>query len=494
MDNAVLKIKNITKTFPGVKALNSVSFNVNKGEVHAFVGENGAGKSTLMKILYGNFKADSGAIIIEGKEVKITSPLDAQKYGISIIFQELNLIPTLSIAENIFLGRLDLFTENRKINWKKMNIEAKKALSKVGLDLNPKKLISDLSVAEKQMVEICKSLTFDLKVLLMDEPSSSLSQRELDILFSIIKQLKQQGITIIYISHRMEEIFEICDMVTVIRDGCIIGTQPIAQLTRDNIVKMMVGREITTAFPKMAHNPTEELLRVENFSRKGVVEKASFSVRRGEVLGIAGLVGAGRTELCRMIFGADYKDSGKTYIKGKEVQINSPSDAIKSGIAYLTEDRKTQGLILNFTVAMNITMVNLSSIMLHKVINHKLEKRIVDNQIKQLKIKTPSRNQKVNYLSGGNQQKIVVSKWMNTDVELFIFDEPTRGIDVGAKYEIYLLINELISRGKSVVLISSELPEVLALSNRIVVMHNGQITGELSGDEISVESVIKLAI
>jgi ribose transport system ATP-binding protein len=494
VDDIALRIKNITKTFPGVKALNCVSFDVKRGLVHALVGENGAGKSTLMKILYGNFQADSGIIEIDGKPVKINSPLDAQANGISIIFQELNLIPSLSIAENIFLGRLRKFSKWGKINWKQLYNEAADALKRVSLAIDPKLLVCELSVAEKQMVEIAKSLTFDIKVLLMDEPSATLTKNELNILFRVICDLKAQGITVIYISHRMEEIFEICDTVTILRDGCVVDSAPIENLTHDNIVQKMVGREITAAFPVMNHNPGEELIRVEHIGRKEVIDDASFYARSGEVLGIAGLVGAGRTELCRMIFGADYRDHGEVFIKGEKVNIQSPADAIKAGVAYLTEDRKNQGLILNFSIALNITMANLSKIISGGLLNASLEKTVVAQQIKQLNIKTPSPSQKVINLSGGNQQKVVVSKWMSADVDIFIFDEPTRGIDVGAKYEIYLLINQLISLGKCVILVSSDLPEILGLSNRVLVMRGGKITGELAGKDIQSENVMLLAI
>jgi len=492
--DVALSVKGITKSFPGVKALDDVTFSVKKGSVHAFVGENGAGKSTLMKILYGNHFADAGNIEIEGKEVKIASPLDAQNLGLSIIFQELHLNPLLSIAENIFMGRMGRFVQKGFINWRKVNSEASTALERVGLKANPKKLVAELSVAEKQMVEIAKSLTFDIKILLMDEPSASLTKREFDILIGVIRDLKSNGITVVYISHRLEEIFEICDTVTVIRDGKIVDTKPIEEETHETVVHKMVGRTFETAFPEMHHNPGEVVLKVENLSRQGVIENTEFEARKGEVLGFSGLVGAGRTELCRMIFGVDYKDSGDVYIKGEKVRINSPNSAIKHGLAYLTEDRKQLGLILNFTVLMNISMVDLKKIMKGAFINRKKENTFSAEQIEKFNIRTPSSRQKVVNLSGGNQQKIVVAKWMCTDVDIFIFDEPTRGIDVGAKYEIYLLMNELIKAGKCVILISSELPEIVNLSNRVLIMRNGKITGELTGNDITSENVMRFAI
>lgn len=498
MTDFVLNIKNITKEFPGVKALDNVTFSVRRGSVHALVGENGAGKSTLMKILYGNHLPDSGTIEINGKEVTISSPIVAQQLGLSIIFQELNLIPLLTIAENIFMGRMQNFFRHGRIDWKSLYAAADETLKKIGLDIDSRTYVQDLSVAEKQLVEIAKAIAFECRILLMDEPSAMLTKRELNVLFQLIRELKKQGITIVYISHRMEEIFEICDTVTVIRDGRVVDTQEIEQEieqeTNESIIRKMVGREMTSVFPKHEFQIGEEILRVENLSRKGVVDRISFSLRRGEILGISGLVGAGRTEMCRMIFGADYRDSGDIFVCGRQVKIESPKDAIKCGIAYLTEDRKSEGLILKFSVGMNISMVDLKNIQTGRFLDRKKEQKFAEEQIQKLNIKTPSVRQKASNLSGGNQQKIVVAKWMCTDVDIFIFDEPTRGIDVGAKYEIYLLIHQLVSQGKAVIMISSDLPEIIGLSNRVLVMKEGKITGELTGDEIDAENVMKYSV
>ncbi len=493
MNEYLLEIQNITKTFPGVKALDNVTLKVKKGEIHAIAGENGAGKSTLIKILYGLFAPDSGRIVLEDTEVIINTPKKAAQLGISIIFQELNLIPTLTVAENIFVGRLQE-GKNKLINWSDIREKARTMLNKLGYDINPRKLVSELSVAEKQMVEIAKALTYDAKIILMDEPSATLTDKELEVLFNVIKDLKKNNVSVIYISHRLDEIFKICDRVTVLRDGMEISTNNVSDITRDDLIRDMVGREIRNTFPKIEHDPKEEIFRVEDLVRSNVVKNVSFSLRRGEILGIAGLVGSGRSETARIIFGADYFDSGKIFIKGEEVKIKDPATAIKRGLAFLTEDRKKEGLILNFTVRLNITMTNIKSIMNRFFLCDKLEKSVVADMIKQFNIRTYSMNQKVNNLSGGNQQKIVVSKWLNTKADILIFDEPTRGIDVGAKYEMYLFMNEFIKQGKSIILISSELPEVLALSNRVLVMHKGEIRAELTGEDISAENVMKNAV
>ncbi len=494
MEDYVLQLHNISKSFPGVKALDEVSFAVKRGSVHALVGENGAGKSTLMKILYGNYKADQGEIEIDGRPAVIDHPLKAQELGLSIIFQELNLIESLSIAENIYLGRMKQFKRHGMISWPRVYEEAREALKKVGSGLEVSMKVERLSVAEKQMVEIAKALTFNAKVILMDEPSATLTEKEQEILYRVIADLKAEGITVVYISHRMEEIFRICDTVTIIRDGKIVDTDEIAHLNHETIIKKMVGREMKNIYPKIHHNPGPEVLKVEQISRKGIARDVSFSVHAGEILGIAGLVGAGRTEVCRMIFGADYRDSGKIYMDQNEISVNSPKDAIRNGIAYLTEDRKKDGVILSFSVAMNITMTNLRKSSGRFLLNRKKEDQNISELIDQFHIKTPSPRQKVMNLSGGNQQKIIVSKWLNTDAKVFIFDEPTRGIDVGSKFEIYQIMNQIIEQGKSILLISSDLPEILALSNRVIVMREGQISGELRNDQITSENVLRLAI
>lgn len=494
MNEFVLSIQNITKTFPGVRALDNVELNVRPGTIHALVGENGAGKSTLMKILYGNYKADSGEIFIDGKKVEITSPIIAEDLGISIIFQELNLIPELSAGENIFLGRLKQFKTHGKIDWKRLYARAREVISLVGFDIDPRTPLSELSMAQRQMIEIAKALSRNAKIILMDEPSATLTDKELRVLFEVVKSYRAKGVAFIYISHRLEEIFEICDEVTVIRDGKVINSHRVGEVDKEQIIAEMVGRELGQEFPHMDHCPGQEMLRVEHLSYGSVVRDVSFRVCRGEVLGIAGLVGAGRTEVCRMIFGADYLDRGEIFVKGKKVVNRSPQEAIRNGIAYLPEERKRDGIILSFSVSMNMSATNLKSIIRGVFLNRKLERDLVLEKIRSLSIKTTGPGQKVGTLSGGNQQKIVVGKWLNTDAEIFIFDEPTRGIDVGAKYEIYQIINNLIRNGKSVILISSELPEVLALSNRVLVMQDGSIRGELTGDRITAENVMALVV
>ena len=494
MNNQVFfEMRGISKSFPGVKALNNVGFSVAEGEVRALVGENGAGKSTLMKILNGNYKKDTGAILIDGKEVDITDPQVADAHGITIIFQELNLVDELSIAENIFAGRLA--KKGKLVNWKELNEKAKVLLNRISFDVDPRKLVGSLTVAEKQMVEIAKALSRNSRIILMDEPSATLTKKELDALFQIIRDLKSSGIAVIYISHRMEEIFEICETVTVMRDGQIIGTRDIDKVATDELVEMMVGREVNSAFPKRSAQIGEEILRVENLCRKDRKQNVSFNLRKGEVLGIAGLVGAGRTEIMRAIFGIDYINSLDVYVNGKKVKITDPASAKKHGIAFLTEDRKVEGLTLDFSVKSNVVAANLGSIAKGGIFtNGKLENQIADEYIAKTSIKTPHRNQKVGNLSGGNQQKVVVSKWLNTAPEILIMDEPTRGIDVGAKREIYEIINELVAQGKAVILISSELPEVLGMSDRVLVMKDDAIVAELTGDKINAVEVMRYAL
>ena len=486
------EMRGICKSFPGVKALDNVGFTVAEGEVRALVGENGAGKSTLMKILNGNYKKDAGEILIDGKAVDITDPQVADSLGITIIFQELNLVDELSITENIFAGRLS--QKGRLINWKQLHTKAKALLERIGFEADPRKLVGKLTVAEKQMVEIAKALNRDARIILMDEPSATLTKKELDALFQIIRDLKSQGIAVIYISHRMEEIFEICESVTVMRDGQIIGTRQVAEVTSDELVEMMVGRELNAAYPKRNVKIGEEVLRVENLCRKDRKQDVSFSLHRGEVLGIAGLVGAGRTEIMRAVFGVDYINAMNVYVGGKKVRIKDPASAKKHGIAFLTEDRKVEGLTLDFTVRDNIVAANLHSITKGAVTSNKKANSIADEYIEKTHIKTPHRDQKVGNLSGGNQQKVVVSKWLNSAPDILIMDEPTRGIDVGAKREIYEIINDLVAQGKSVILISSELPEVLGMSDRVLVMKDDAIVAVLEGQQINAVEVMRDAL
>lgn len=494
MQDYILEVENISKSFPGVKALDQVSFRIRKGEVHALVGENGAGKSTLMKILNGNYTKDTGTIKIDGKEVEIHGPGDAKANGISIIFQELNLVPLLSIAENIYIGRLP--KKNKRIDWKKLYADTSEALKRVGYEIDPRTLVGELSVAQKQMVEIARALSYpNTRILLMDEPTATLTTKETEILFDVVRNLKEQGISVIFISHKLEELFEICDTLTVIRDGQVIETMPIEGLTKDDVTTKMIGREITNIYPARNSKPSDEVvLKVEGLTHKSIYRDITFELHRGEVLGMAGLVGAGRTEIARGIFGIDFRDGGDIYVKGEKVRVNSPSDAIRHGICYLSEDRKMEGLMGNMSVMLNISAANLNKMLTHGLINRKKEAEVAQELVDSLKVKTPNLEQKVFNLSGGNMQKVVLAKWLNTNVDIFIFDEPTRGIDVGAKYEIYQLINRLVEQGKSVIMISSELPEVMGMSDRLLVIRQGRISAELDVDAMEANDFLKYAI
>lgn len=491
-DDVILRMEGITKEFPGVKALDNVNLEVKRGEVHILLGENGAGKSTLMKILTGVYERDSGQVIFKGKPFKVKSFREAQDAGISIIYQEFNLIPYLSIAENIFIGR-EPVNKAGLIDWSKMNSEAKRILNSLGVHLNPKEIVASLGVAQQQMIEIAKALSVDAYIIVMDEPTAALTEKEIKELFKAIKQLKSQGRSIIYISHRLEEVHQIGDRATVLRDGQYVGTVDLAETSIDKLISMMVGRTLTEKFPKKVANIGEDALVVRNLSRKGKLYNISFHVRKGEILGVAGLMGAGRTELMRAIFGADPKDSGEIYIDGKKVEIHSPHDAIKYGIGFLTEDRKEQGLVLDLSVRENITLANIGGVMDKMFVNKAKEEEICKKYIANLFIKTPSPEQKVKFLSGGNQQKVVLAKWLFTKSKVLIFDEPTRGIDVKAKVEIYKLMNQLAEQGVAIIMISSELPEILGMSDRIIVMHEGRITGELTREEATQEKIMHYA-
>jgi len=488
----VLEMKNITKTFPGVKALDKVNFSLKKGEVHALLGENGAGKSTLMKVLNGIHQRDEGEIILRGKSVEFNDTKEAQNAGLAIIHQELELIPHLNVAENIFLGR-----EEKKgvfIDYKKLYQNTEDVLNMLGVNIDPKSKIKDLNIGSQQMVEIAKAVSQDAEILVMDEPTSSLTNQEIEILFKLIERLKDQDIAIVYISHRLEEVFEICDRVTVLRDGEFVGEVETVETDEDELINMMVGRTIEDRFPKMEFNPGEEILKIENLSVPDEIINASFSLRKGEILGVAGLMGSGRTELAKSIFGVFKTKTGEIYYKGKKLEINSPADAINNGIYYLSEDRKDEGLVLSLSVANNISISVLKQMLkANTFIDSASEKELAQKYINDLNIKTPSENQLVKNLSGGNQQKVVISKLLSTKPEVVILDEPTRGIDVGAKREIYNLMQELIDKEVAVILISSELPEVLNLSNRVIVMHEKEIMGELDAAEADQEAVMKLA-
>ncbi len=488
----LLEMKEITKQFPGVLALDNVDFNLNEQEVHILVGENGAGKSTLVKILAGVYEKYDGRIYIDGKEVTIKSPKNAQALGISIIYQEFNLIPHLTVAENIFLGRekVDSFGH---ISWKEMFKAARKNLKDLQVDISENALVKDLGVAQMQMVEVAKALSCNSRIIIMDEPTAALSAKEISNLFRIIKKLKKEGISIIYISHRLEEYEEIGDCATVMRDGKYIKTLDIKDSSREEMIRLMVGRELSNIYPKVEVGLGEEILRVENFNRGNVLTDISFNLRKGEVLGIAGLMGAGRTELARAIFGLDKIDSGKLYLSGREIKIKKPKDAIKEGIGFITEDRKNEGLILPLGVGTNITISSIREFTRGFHLDLGKEKKEIIKYIEKLVIKTPGIDQIVNNLSGGNQQKVVIAKWLMTNSKIFIFDEPTRGIDVGAKYEVYKLIGNLIKNGAAVILISSELPEVMGMSDRIITLYRGKLTSEFGRNEFTQESILNCA-
>lgn len=486
-------MKEITKIFPGVKALDQVSFKVRKGEVHALVGENGAGKSTLMKVLNGVFQANSGTILIDEKPVVFKGTKDAQAHGISLIYQEFNLVNTLSVAENIYLGNLQRL-KSGFVDWKHVRSEAADLINRLGFDFSVKEKVQNLSIAEKQLVEIAKALSVNARIIAMDEPTSSLTKNETQKLFSIIDNLRENGITVIYISHKLDEVFAICDTCTVMRDGQIIDTKAVKETNHPEIISKMVGRPVEMNYPKRETVIGEVTLEVKGVSCAGLVKDVSFSLHRGEILGIAGLVGSGRTELVEAIFGARVMHAGEVYIHGKKVRIRNTAEGKKNSIGLITEDRKETGLALQYSLANNVVITNLVKVSRNGIVNNKLMQAQVDKYVQNLGIKTPSIKQTTVNLSGGNQQKVVLAKWLFSDVEILIMDEPTRGIDVGAKYEIYLLMNNLVEQGKSIIMISSELPEVLGMSDRVIVINEGVKKGELTGSDMTPEAVMNLAI
>ena len=488
-----LEMRHISKQYPGVRALDDVSLTVGVAEVHALLGENGAGKSTLVKILAGAETKDSGEILLQGAPVQVDSPQKAMSLGISIIYQEFNLVPYLSAGENIFLGREPRAALPGFVDFKTLYREAQAVIDSLGVRLDARTPVNRLSVAQQQMVEIAKATSKKSRIIIMDEPSATLTEHELQALFGLIRQLKAEGVSIIYISHRLEEVFEVCDRATIMRDGHGIATEDVSRLTREQIIRMMVGRELKEAIPKVAAEVGPPALAVRHLNRTGVLHDISFEVRQGEILGIAGLVGAGRTETARALFGADPIDSGEIEVFGKPVRIRSPQDAIKHGIGLVTEDRKQQGLVLGMVVRENNTLAHLDAVSTLGFIRRREERQVAEKYRASLAIKTPSVEQVVQNLSGGNQQKVVLAKWLFTGSKILIFDEPTRGIDVGAKSEIYKLMNELAAEGVAIVMISSELPEVLGMSDRILVMHEGRLMGELSRDEATQEKIMHLA-
>lgn len=475
-----LQMRGIVKRFPGVFALDHVHLAVRRGEVHALLGENGAGKSTLMKILSGAYSMDEGEILIDGKPAAVHSSHDAQALGISIIYQELNLVEELSVAENIFLGRP--FMINGRIDWRQMYAQAQQLLDSLHVPIQARARVASLGVAHKQMVELAKALSIQSRVLILDEPTAPLTRREIDILFEVIRMLRERGCAIIYISHRLEEVMEVCDRATIMRDGKNICVLEVANTNLDEIIRYMVGRELKEKFPKIHVPLGRELLRVEALTAGKQVQNISFSVREGEILGIAGLVGSGRTETVRALFGADPKQGGVLYIEGKEQKINCPLDAIRCGIGFATEDRKMEGLVLTMSMGLNITLSALPRFGRLLKINLKQEKAAIAEYIQRLRIKTPSMMQRALNLSGGNQQKVVLAKWLLSRSRILILDEPTRGIDVGAKIEVYHIINELVQQGAAIIMISSEMPEILSMADRVLVMWQGKATGVFDND------------
>ncbi|HHL4224493.1 TPA: sugar ABC transporter ATP-binding protein [Escherichia coli] len=495
MSETFLQMKHITKRFPGVLALNDVQFSLRRGEVHALLGENGAGKSTLMKILSGVYQPDEGEIIFEDKPVSFSDPFSAQNVGITIIHQEFNLFPELTVEENIFIGR-EFCKKNRwRLDEKQQRQATIEILQKLNLAIKPDTLVADLTVAQQQMVEIAKAISVNARILIMDEPTAALTETEIESLFRVTRLLKEQGTGIVYISHRLEELALIADRATVMRDGQYISTVDYECVKISDLIAMMVGRDLGNIYPRReALQQRIPVLEVNGLTRKGVLNDINFTLYRGEILGFAGLMGAGRTELARAIFGADSIDSGTLKLNGKETVIKDISDAIQQGISYLTEDRKKEGLALNLSVERNIMLGNyLEYSDRFGNVDSRRCQQTSEEQVKALRIKTPNLEQAALNLSGGNQQKIIIARWVCKDTDILIFDEPTRGIDVGAKLEIYELMNRLVAKGKSIIMISSELPEVLGMCDRILVMRSGRITGELSAKEATQEKIMQYA-
>ncbi|MBC7869358.1 MAG: sugar ABC transporter ATP-binding protein, partial [Chitinophagaceae bacterium] len=477
MTEFALQMLNISKAYPGVQALDNVSLAVLPGEVHALVGENGAGKSTLMKILFGAVNKDAGDIVVNGQSINIHSPSDSQKHGISMVHQELNLIPQMNTAQNIFLGK-EITYALGITNPKTMREAARDLIRQLSADFDVTVPVRRLSIAQRQLVEIAKALSTNADILVMDEPTSSLTDREIDDLFNTLRDLTQRGVSIIFVSHRMEEIFEICNRVTVLRDGKNMGTRNLSEINTDDIIQMMVGRDISAMYPKVVVPQGREILRVENITLKGALENVSFSAHAGEVIGIAGLVGAGRTELSEVLFGARKADSGTLFLNDAPVHFATPRDAIQKGIGLLTADRKEQGLVLNLPMTVNISLSRVDKVSKANIINRAAQTKIAQKYIDELSIRPGNTKRRAKFFSGGNQQKVVLAKWLFSDAQILIFNEPTRGIDVGAKVEIYQLMNALAAAGGCIIMISSELPEVIGMSDRIFVMREGRFVQE----------------
>jgi ribose transport system ATP-binding protein len=493
MNAVLLELRDVSKTFPGVRALDGVSFELRAGEVHALMGENGAGKSTMVKILSGVYRPDYGTILHQGQPIQVRDPSHAQSLGISPVHQELHLEPYLSVAENIFLGRQPIgrfgLIDNRR-----MNREASRLLKGLGVAIDPTALIGSISVAERQIVSIARAVSTDARIMIFDEPTSSLTEREIALLFRTIDQLRAKGIGIIYITHRMDEIFRVCDRVTVFRDGRHVSTELVAETNLRELISKMIGREISDQSPREARLIGEPVLEVRHLVKRGVLNDISFVVHRGEIVGMAGLVGAGRTELARAIFGDMIMDGGEILVEGCRLRLNhAPREAIAAGIGLVPEDRKEQGLVTGLSVQQNIGMPIMRVLSRFGLVNVTSERRLAKHFVTQLAIRTPSVDQKVMFLSGGNQQRVVIAKWLATEPKILIVDEPTRGIDVGAKAEIHALLRDLVKQGVAILMISSELPEILAMSDRVLVMHQGRVIGEVAHHEATQENIMHYA-
>lgn len=487
-----IEMRGIDKSFGSNQVLKQAGFTLESGEVHALMGENGAGKSTLMKILTGVYTKDAGTVLVDGKEVNYKNPQEAEKAGIVFIYQELNVMFDLTVEENLFMGK-EIHGKFGICDKKAMQKKAQEALNILGVNISPKTVMAELSVGQQQMVEICKALMTDAKVIIMDEPTAALTQSETVALFKVIESLRKKGVSMVYISHRMEEIFELCDRITVLRDGSYIGVKNIPETNMNEIVKMMIGREIGERYPSRNVKIGKEVLKVKELTRKGTFHDVNFSVRAGEVLGVSGLMGAGRTEIMQAIFGNLSYESGTIEIDGKEVKISNPRQAMEHGIGFITEDRKTEGLMLDKSIRENISLCNLRRISKSSVISREAEKNMVAEAIKDLHIKCFGSYHECNNLSGGNQQKVVLAKWILTNPKILILDEPTRGVDIGAKKEIYSIINKLAAQGVAIIMVSSELPEVLGMSDNIMVVREGEVRGIISYEEANQERVMTLA-
>ncbi|MCY1118197.1 sugar ABC transporter ATP-binding protein [Bacillus safensis] len=487
-----IEMHNIHKAFGKNTVLSGVSFDLITGEVHALMGENGAGKSTLMNLLTGLYSLDQGTIQIDGKETAFKNPKEAEQHGIAFIHQELNIWPDMTVLENLFIGK-EIYTKLGLLDTKKMKVLAQTQLDRLSVNLSLDQEAGSCSVGQKQMIEIAKALMTDAKVIIMDEPTAALTEREIEKLFQVIESLKKEGVSIVYISHRMEEIFAICDRITIMRDGKTVDTKAIPETNFHEVVKKMVGRELTDRYPERTPSTGDIVLEVKQASRKGQFQDINFSVKAGEIVGVAGLMGAGRTEMMRSLFGLDPLDQGEIWVHGKKAVIKKPSDAVKLGIGFITEDRKDEGLMLDASIRENIGLPNLKSFSPKGLIDKKTEQDFVDLLIKRLTIKTASSDISARSLSGGNQQKVVIAKWIGIQPKVLILDEPTRGVDVGAKREIYQLMNELTDRGVAILMVSSELPEILGMSDRVLVIHEGTISGELDKTEATQERIMTLA-